>query len=96
MDESGGGIFGPQPGGQPQEDEASSQPIGVAGPSNAGPSAQDPGKDAGPSSIRRRVDSGSDSGSGPQYLNVSSDTEGRAAPEQHPPEQPHVQPLELE
>lgn len=93
MDESGGGIFGPKPGGQPRKDEASSQPTGVAGPSNAGPSAQDPGEDAGPSSIRRRVDSGPDSGSGPQYLNVSS---GRAAPEQRPPEQPPAQPLELE
>jgi len=90
------GSSAPNQGGQPREDEASSQPIGGAGPSNAGPSAQDPGEDAGPSSIRRRVDSGPDSGSGPQYLNVSSDTEGRAAPEQRPPEQPPAQPLELE
>lgn len=58
------------------------------------PFAQDPGEDAGPSSKRRRVDSGPDSGSGPQYLNVSSDTEGRAAP--GPPEQPPAQPRELE
>lgn len=54
---------------------------GVAGPSNAGPSAQDPGEE---SSKRQRVGSGPDSGSGPQYRNVSSETEGRAAPEQRP------------
>lgn len=87
----------------PNEGEAINLPTGTgvmgqeqAGPSNAGPSAQDPGEDAGPSSKRRRVDSGPDSGSGPQYLNVPSDTERRAAPEQRPPEQPQAQPLELE
>jgi hypothetical protein len=89
------GSSAPNQGGQQREDGASSQPTGVAGPSNALPSGQED-ENSEPPLKRPRMDSGPGSGSGQQYLNVSSDTERRAAPEQGLPEQPPAHPQELE